>query len=57
LLAFQDVRRGADSETQLYYVPMGLLGKSEKITPVKLPLHFFPDLRENIQLALRPALP
>jgi len=57
LLAFQDVRRGADSETQLYYVPMGLLGKGEKITPVKLPLHFFPDLRENIQLALRPALP
>ncbi len=42
LLAFQDVRRGADSEAQLYYVSMDLLGKGEKFTPVKLPLHFSP---------------
>jgi serine/threonine protein kinase len=57
LLAFQDVRRGADSETQLYYVPMDQIGAGAKFTPIKLPLQFFPDLRENIQLALRPSVP
>jgi serine/threonine protein kinase len=53
LFAFQDVRRGAESETQLYYVPMDQIGVGTKFTPIKLPLQFFPDLRENIQLALR----
>lgn len=57
LLAFQDVRRGADSETQLYYVPTDQIGAGEKFTPIKLPIQFFPDLRENIQLALRPSVP
>jgi hypothetical protein len=57
LLAFQDVRRGAESETQLYYVPTDQIGVGEKFTPLKLPIQFFPDLRENIQLALRPSTP
>jgi Tol biopolymer transport system component len=57
LLAFQDVRRGADSETQLYYVPTDQIGVGEKFTPLKLPIQFFPDLRENIQLALRSSVP
>jgi serine/threonine protein kinase len=57
LLGFQDVRRGAESETQLYYVPIEQIGTDTRFTPIKLPLHFFPDLREHIQLALRPALP
>jgi hypothetical protein len=56
LTVFQDVRRGADSETQLYYIPVDQIG-TEKLTAIKLPLQFFPDLRENIQLALRPSLP
>jgi Tol biopolymer transport system component len=57
LLVFQDVRRGAESENQLYYIPMEQLGTPAEFTPIKLPLRFFPDLREDIQLALRPALP
>ena len=56
LLTFQDVRRGAESETQLYYIPTEQIGRDAEFTPIKLPLHFFPDLRENIQLALRPVL-
>jgi hypothetical protein len=28
-----------------------------EFVPVRLPLQFFPDLRESIQLALRPASP
>jgi serine/threonine protein kinase len=57
LLAFQDVRRGAESETQLYYVPADQIEMGTKFTPIKLPIQFFPDLREDIQLALRPAIP
>jgi serine/threonine protein kinase len=57
LMIFQDVRRGAESETQLYYVPMDQIGVGTKFTPIKLPLQFFPDLRENIQLALHPSVP
>jgi hypothetical protein len=57
LLVFQDVRRGAESETQLYYIPVEQIGTDAEFTPIKLPLRFFPDLRENIQLALRAALP
>lgn len=57
LFTFQDVRLGAESETNLYYVPIEQIGKDAEFTPIKLPLHFFPDLREDIQLALRPAQP
>ena len=57
LLSFQDVRRGAESETQLYYIPVAQIGTDAIFTPIKLPLRFFPDLRENIQLALHPAAP
>lgn len=57
LMTFQDVRRGAESETQLYYIPIEQIGANTEFPPIKLPLRFFPDLRENIQLALRPALP
>ena len=57
LLVFQDVRRGADSETQLYYIPIDQINTGGTFTPIKLPLRFFPDLRETIQLALRPSVP
>jgi serine/threonine protein kinase len=57
LLVFQDVRSGADSETQLYYIPLDQIDTTAKSVPIRLPLHFFPNLRENIQLALRPSLP
>jgi tRNA A-37 threonylcarbamoyl transferase component Bud32 len=57
LLVFQDVRRGDRSENQLYYIPIDQIGTATEFTPIKLPPLFFRDLRENIQLALRPALP
>ena len=56
LLVFQDESRGADSETQLYYVSVDQIGTAVDLTPLKLPIHFFPDLRESIQLALRPSM-
>jgi hypothetical protein len=57
LFIFQDVRRGAESENQLYYIPIEQIGTGADFTPVRLPPLFFRDLRENIQLALRPAIP
>ena len=56
LVFFQDENRGADSETQMYYLPVDQIG-STTFTPVKLPLRFFPNPRENIEVALRPAIP
>ena len=57
LFVFQDVRRGADSVTQLYYIPMDQLDTGETFTPIKLPIQFFPDQSEDIELALRPSTP
>ncbi|MDQ3003943.1 MAG: protein kinase [Chloroflexota bacterium] len=57
LLVFQDERLGADSESQLYYIPVDQINSSVEFVPVRLPLQFFPDLRESIQLALRPSVP
>jgi hypothetical protein len=57
LLVFQDVRRGDRSENQLYYIPVDQIGSAAEFVPIKLPPLLFRDLRENIQLALRPALP
>lgn len=57
LLVFQDVRRGADSVNQLYYIPLDQIGTGTKFNPIRLPLRFFPNLRENIQLALHPSIP
>ncbi|GAB4462519.1 MAG: hypothetical protein Kow0070_21630 [Anaerolineales bacterium] len=52
LFAFQDISKGADSRTELYYIP---LTARDNIAPLRLPLGFFTDLRENILFALRPA--
>jgi serine/threonine protein kinase len=57
LLVFQDENRGANSESQLYYIPVDQIGTTTDLAPLKTPIHFFPDLRENIQLALRPSAP
>lgn len=51
LFAFQDRSLGADSKTELYYIP---LDGSGDVSPLRLPLGFFTDLRENILFALRP---
>ena len=57
LFVFQDVRRGADSVTQLYYIPIDQIDTGTTFTPIRLPIQFFPDLGEDIELALRPSLP
>ena len=57
LLFFQDENRGADSETQMYYILVDQLGTGTTLTPIKLPVRFFPNPRANIEAALRPSLP
>lgn len=57
LLTFQDLRLGANSETQIYYIPLDQIGTEAVFTPVGLPLHFFPDPRVKVELALHPAVP
>ena len=57
LLTFQDQRLGERSKTELYYLPLERMNSAEPLAPVKLPVRFFPDLRESIQLALRPVGP
>jgi hypothetical protein len=52
LFVFQDVNRGADSETQLYYIPVDQIGSNTTFKPIKLPVRFFPNSRENIEIAL-----
>lgn len=57
LLIFQDERRGADSETQLYYIPIDQIGSGTTFMPIRLPLRFFPDPRGKIEFAPRPSMP
>ena len=57
LFVFQDVRRGADSVTELYYIPIDQIETGTTFTPIRLPLQFFSDLREDVELALRPSAP
>ena len=57
LFVFQDVRRGADSVTQLYYIPIDQIDTETTFTPIRLPIQFFSDLREDVELALRPSAP
>ncbi|TLN07778.1 hypothetical protein FDZ74_12485, partial [bacterium] len=55
LFAFQDITLGADSRTQLYYIPYGTLGTGATYQP--LPLPTFTDPKEEPQAVLRPAKP
>ena len=57
LFVFQDVRRGENSVTRLYYVPIDQINSGTTFSPIGLPLQFFSDIREEIQLALRPSTP
>lgn len=54
LLFFQDENRGSTSETKMYYILIEQLGSETPFTPIKLPVRFFSDPRENIEAALRP---
>ncbi len=55
LIAYQDIRLGAESRTQLYYIPFGSIGTGAVYTPLPLPDDFFPTPRARPQMALRPA--
>jgi serine/threonine protein kinase len=54
LFLFQDITQGAKSETFLYYTP---LDGSETKRPIKLPLGFFSNTREEILFALQDSTP
>lgn len=55
LLFFQNEGQGASSETQMYYIDLNQLGSA--LTPIKLPVKFFPNPRENLEAVLHPANP
>lgn len=55
--AFQDIRLGAASPIQLYYVDYAALTTGGALTPLPLPEGFFPNPREQVNIALRPAQP
>jgi len=57
LFVFQDIRRGSDSETQLYYIPVDQIDTDTTFIPIRLPLRFFSNPRENILFALHSSVP
>ncbi len=57
VFAFQDIRLGQNSKTQLYYVPFGTLTAGGKFTPIPLPEAFFADPRERPQPVVAPPAP
>ena len=57
LVFFQDESLGSDSETKMYYISVDQLNSDTLFTPIKLPVRFFPNPRENIEVALHPSVP
>ncbi len=57
LLVFQDESLGSDSQTRIYYIPVDQIGTDAVFTPMRLHASFFPNPREDIQIALRPSAP
>ncbi len=55
MFAFQDILGGANSVTELYYLPYGTIGNNQQYTPIPLPDTFFPEARSKPQPALRSA--
>ena len=51
LFIFQDINLGSESESKLYYIPVDQIGSD--VTPLRLPLGFFPNPRESILVALK----
>ena len=54
--AFQDIRLGAASRTELYYVPVGTLFTGLSYTPIPLPEGFFSNVKESPQPVAHPAV-
>lgn len=55
--AFQDIALGAQSKTEIYYVPFGTIGTGLSYNPIPLPDDFTFNTRESPQPVLRPAVP
>ncbi len=53
LFAFQDLRLGENSKTQLYYLRLDEIGSSASFRPLKLPSLFFPNPKEKLQPVMR----
>jgi len=56
IFAFQDIRLGGESPTDLYYLPADTLTQPRKLEPLPLPEGFFSRLDAPMP-ALRPAQP
>lgn len=56
IFAFQDIRLGGESPTNLYYLPADTLAQSRKLEPLPLPEGFFTRLDAPMPV-LRPAQP
>jgi len=54
VVIFQDEADGANSKSEFYFAPLAEIGTAQ-FTPFRLPLNFFRNARENIEVALRPA--
>ncbi len=52
--AFQDILKGADSHTELYYVDYGTINTGKTYTPIPLPADFLTDPRESPQPVIAP---
>jgi hypothetical protein len=55
VFAFQDLRLGAKSKTQIYYVPFDTIGTGATYQPFTFTGDFAIGIREKLQFAFRPA--
>ncbi len=55
IVAYQDITLGAETEIEIYYLLFGTLGTDSTYRPIPMPEHFFENLKEKPQFALRPA--
>jgi serine/threonine-protein kinase len=56
LFVFQDIETGANSTTELYYIPYGQVGTGASATRIPLPDNFFKDPRQKPQPVMSPPL-
>jgi serine/threonine-protein kinase len=54
LFVFQDIETGANSTTELYYIPYGQVGTGASATRIPLPDGFFKDPRQKPQAVMAP---
>ncbi|PKN95529.1 MAG: hypothetical protein CVU44_02245 [Chloroflexi bacterium HGW-Chloroflexi-6] len=55
-VAFQDVEKGFEAQTEFYYIPYSSLGTGATYEPLPLPEAFYKNTKEAPQPALRPVI-